>query len=186
MPHLPVIVSRTVIGTIVLAAAMGFSLNAQQLGAGAVVRWNDAPLGGRRVEAIVTGATADSLFLQAAGGPAFRIAPASNPTLEVRGDRNSRMKKALTGAAIGGGIGLITGIAVRNSCNDEYLTSSYFRVCDLSRSEYVAASTLGGALWGLLVGALISPSWQWHPLGARRTVGIRPLIEPGRVGLQIR
>jgi len=184
---LPLSVRDLTLSTIALAATAVLPLAGQQLGAGAVVRWNDAPLGGRRVEAVVTGSTADSLFLQAAGGPAFRVAPASNPTLEVRGDRNSRMKKALTGAAIGAGIGLVTGIAVKNGCDDVYLAGSYDRGCNYaSGNRYVAASTLGGALWGLLIGAVLSPSWQWHPLGATRTVGVRPLIGPGMVGVQVR
>jgi hypothetical protein len=164
-------------------------LTAQQpvvLAPGAVVRWYDAPSGGRRIEAIVTGSTADSLMLQMAGGPAYRIAPATIPTIEVRGDRNSRGKKALTGAIIGTGIGLIVGIAANNTCNDNYWGCS-----SGSRDNYVAVSALGGALYGGIIGVLLSPGWQWHPLNAGGTtkVGISPRVawrNGPMLGVQIR
>jgi hypothetical protein len=167
-------------GTPALLAAQ----QAAPLAAGTMVRWMDPPSGGRHVEGVVTAATADSLFVQTVNGPAYRIAAASNPSLMVRGDRRSRIHKALAGAAIGAGAGLIIGVATRESGCDAYFGCGYE-----SDGRYVGASILGGAIWGGLIGLLLTPGWQWHALessGAR--VSVRPFgawHDGPAVGLQI-
>ena len=137
MSRLSETIRPAILCMLILGGGAMMPLAAQQLAAGAVVRWYDAPSGGRRMEAIVTGATPDSLFLQAAGGPAFRIAPAANPGLEVRGDRHSRWKKAMNGAIIGAGIGLVFGFAAGATCDDTYFG------CSGTRGDYAARGALG-------------------------------------------
>lgn len=162
-------------------------LSAQQpapLAAGTVVQWIDAPSGGRHIEGVVTSASPDSIFVQVINGPAYRISPSANPSLMVRGDRHPRTRKALVGAAIGAGAGLIIGVATRTSGCDSYFGCGYE-----SDGRYVGASILGGALWGVLIGALLTPSWQWHPRNGATSVSVKPnvLWQHGLVvGVQIR
>jgi len=163
---------------LILASVVVHAATAQQastVAPGAVVRWFDVPSGGRTIMGLVTAATPDTLSVLVTDGPAYKLAVASTRTLEIRGDQNSRGQKALVGAVIGAGFGGIVGLAAQNCWG---CTS-------------VGQTTLGGALWGVIIGALLTPSWKWHLLAdpASGTVSVQPLLnwQYGPVlGLQIR
>jgi len=109
------------------------------------------------------------------GGP--NAAPVSVPVNRITSLEVSRGKSRLHGAGRGvlwgAPIGLVVGLASANSLED----CTDFGCGDASSGEreaYVLASTLGGALWGAGIGALVGRErWEHFAVGARTAFGYR-------------
>jgi len=126
---------------------------------------------GRYVGTILT-RSGDTLQL---GGP--NAAPVNVPVNRITSLEISRGKSRLHGAGRGvlwgTPIGLVVGLASANSLED----CTDFGCGDASSGErgaYVLASTLGGALWGAGIGALVGRErWEHFDVGARSAFDFR-------------
>ena len=109
------------------------------------------------------------------GGP--NAAPVNVPVNRITSLEISRGKSRLRGAGRGvlwgTPIGLVVGLASANSLED----CSDFGCGDASSGErgaYVLASTLGGALWGAGIGAIVGRErWEHFDVGARTSLDYR-------------
>ena len=165
------------------AAAQGIVLNP-----GARVRLDAPSAGIKRFEGSVI-ATGDTI--EVANGDARVRVPASAVTrLELSHGKN-RTQGAVRGIMWGAGIGLVVGAVTVNAADNSTCYDSRFGRSDCtvsSKGEWIAASTVGGALWGALFGALIGRErWDTVALpGARATATVLPRIGPaGTVGLAV-
>ena len=109
------------------------------------------------------------------GGP--NTAPVNVPVSRITSLEISRGKSRLHGAGRGvlwgTPIGLLIGAASANSLND----CTDFGCSDASSDEqgaYILGSTLGGALWGAGIGALVGRErWEHFDVGARSAFDYR-------------
>lgn len=118
--------------------------------------------------------TADTVRLGAPNALPVDV-PVSRITSFEMSRGNSRMLGAGVGALWGGAIGLGIGLLVAAQDN------SYFPV---NSSEYVTSSTIGGAMWGAGIGALVGRErWDSFDLTSRSTMTLLP--RRGGLGVSI-
>lgn len=127
---------------------------------------------GRYVGTVLT-RSADTLELGTPGTAPIKVALARISSIEVsRG--SSRSLGAMRGVAWGAPIGLLIGvIAAAGTDSDPYC----FDNCSTSGSDkaaFVAASTLGGALWGAGIGAIVGRErWERFDVSPRTAFDVR-------------
>jgi len=148
---------------VALATLAAAPAHAQRLQSGQRVRVTAPALGMVRQPAHYQALRDDSLVVVVDAG--FRSLPMSSITrLEIAGKPH---RHPWTGAAVGAGLGGVTGVVVGLSVGEEscHGTSSFF--C-LTKGQMAAGLGVGGALGGALIGAVVgalikSDSWADIP-----------------------
>lgn len=154
----------TIAGLVGLSlAAPGRAQQVADVGIGSRVRLSlPSRADDRAIRGIVTGMSADVLQVRPDGdGTPLDIQLSSVERLEVSQGKTSRAWGAVQGFLIGGGVGLVVGLVMANSCGD----TDFF--CGDSVSYVTGGIAMfGGAGAGL--GAIFSGGDRWVDVGADR------------------
>ena len=119
--------------------------------------------------------SADTLVVAGSAAAAVRVPIASLTQVEVSRGR-SRSRGASKGALWGAGIGLAIGVVTMGIADD----ANYG-----SQGEYVAFNAVGGAIWGVIIGAIVgSERWDGYQLPLRASL-VRPAGPGDRIGLRL-
>jgi hypothetical protein len=173
---------------LVVTAAAGAAAQSELLQAGQRIRVTSPEFELDDVEATIVRVYGDTVVLRSTGSrvdSTVTTIPLSRLTkLEVRVGQRSNIDKGIrTGVLVGGGVGLLVGAASAASDN------SY--VC--SGAGCVLQGTVGGALWGLLIGAAVGAFThrdEWMEVRSsawsdRVQVGIAPTRNGVGIGARI-
>ena len=167
-----------------LVAATMAQAQQAELDVGARVRVHVPSLARRGMEAVVAG-SGDTLVL-VVNGARLRIPAAEVQRLELSRGR-SRADGARTGVLWGAAIGAAVGAASTSQARDTLGGCYLEQRCDDptigERLEYVGMATIGGAMWGALVGAIAGRE-RWDPIPVPR-VAVTPR-RGGGVDFQVR
>lgn len=172
-----------------LAAGAGSAGAQVTLQPGAKVRVTAPTAGVNRFEGTVI-AAGDTLDV-ARGTARVRVPAVAVTRIELSRGK-SRSAGALRGVLWGAGIGLALGAATASSA-DEYdclrPDIGGYQDCDrITSGEWIAASTVGGAFWGTIIGAIVGRErWDTITIPATRTsMSLTPWVLPGgRAGLSV-
>ncbi|MGH7582241.1 MAG: hypothetical protein ACREL5_03335 [Gemmatimonadales bacterium] len=158
-----------------LTFAAGQPSQAQQpdmLAPGATVRWTD-PVGQFRIEGSVQSVRDDSIVVVVPpGSRLFALSVSATRSLAIRDGRGSRGRGALIGAAIGGGAGVLLGLAAGNSCSNPEV------ICISPRGVAEVFGVLFGGI-GAIVGAAVTPAWRWRLVNYaehQTRVAVEPMV----------
>jgi hypothetical protein len=162
-----------------------------ELQPGAKVRVTAPALLGGVYEAVVGSRTADTLALVRSGSPTLQVPVSALSSASLSRGR-SRSAGAKRGVLWGAGIGLAVG-ALAVATSEEFRTECYSSRSDIyvlncggpTRAQAVASVTLGGAIWGLGIGALVGRE-RWEALSVAPRVGAVLKGAPGGVRLGLR
>jgi hypothetical protein len=146
---------------------------------GAKVRVSAPGIVAGQVEGLITSRTADSIVLLTSKSMQYRIALGSVSMLSVSQGK-SRLKGAAKGSLWGAGIMLVFSAAV--SGDPDMRRGEYANSPPVSVPAFIALETVGGAMIGAGIGAIVgSERWNSYEIPSRVTasVGI------SRVGLSV-
>lgn len=172
-----------------LAAGAGSAGAQVTLQPGAKVRITAPTAGVDRFEGTVI-AAGDTLDV-ARGTARIRVPGSAVTRIELSRGKSrgaGALRGAMWGAGIGLGLGAITASTIEDEdyCDGEY--GSLEDTCDVSAGEWIAASTVGGAFWGTIIGAIVGRE-RWDTItvpGTRTSMTLTPWVLPGgRAGLAV-
>lgn len=171
-----------------LAACAGSAGAQVTLTPGAKVRVTAPSAGVQRFEGTVI-AAGDTLDV-ARGTARIRVPSSAVTHIELSRGK-SRSAGALRGAMWGAGIGLALGAATASSIEEEDCDGDLGgleETCDVDPGEWIVASTLGGAFWGTIIGAIVGRE-RWDTItvpGTRTSMQVTPWVLPGgRAGVSV-
>lgn len=127
---------------------------------------------GRYVGTVLT-RTADTVELGAPGTAPLKVPFDRITSLEVsRG--SSRMLGAGRGVVWGAPIGLVIGIIAAAGTDSDPYCFDYCRTSGSYKAGIIAGSTLGGALWGAGIGAIVGRErWERFEIAPRTSFDVR-------------
>jgi hypothetical protein len=169
------------LAALLLVTLVPVSLAAQMIDVqpGARVRLTAPGVVAGQVEGLIATRTADSVVLLTSKPTSYRIALGSIKTLSVSQGK-SRLKGAAKGSVWGAAIMLVMSAAISGdpSVRREGDTNTE----PVSIPTFIASETMGGAMFGATIGAIIgSERWNSYETLPRVTVG----TAGGRAGLSV-
>jgi hypothetical protein len=174
-----IVASLLLLQSLPLASAGAQPLS--ELAPGARVRIRAPGIVAGRYTGTVLSRTADTLVVASSAAASARVPVSSLTSVEVsRGKSRSRgaFKGIAWGASIGLGVGLLTAAALSSD-------PSYGGPDGQSKGELVAQALGGGAVWGVIIGAIVgSERWVRYDLPARTS--LFPITPGGGARLGVR
>ena len=173
---------------LLVAGAAAVPAGAQvMLQPGAKVRITAPSTGVDRFEGTII-ATGDTIDV-ARGDARVRVPASAVTRLELSRGR-SRLAGAGRGALWGAGIGLAFGALTSGLRDDPDLCGDDASTCEgYSMGEWLVLNTTGGALWGVIIGAIVGKE-RWDTIAVpgttRTSMTVQPWIAPERrVGVMV-